>query len=152
MRPSSVACGFFCFAGGRGVGFCRATMGRVYMFTCPHCEYRAHVSGGQEEGFHCVTRTIKCCECRTLHDVTVRVRVAEAEAAPAAKPELLPARNNLLPPMLLFGSPRRTRWVELKLCCPVAAAHRIEVWVAPGKCPRCGTFLEREVLPYRIWD
>ncbi len=128
-------------------------MGRVYTFTCPRCEYQARVSGATETGFHCVTQTVSCRDCRALHDVTVRLRVAETtEAAPPKSAKKLPAPDAFRPPLLLFGQPRRTRWLELKPLCPVSPSHRIEVWTAPGKCPRCGMFLDRDVMPYRIWD
>ena len=52
----------------------------------------------------------------------------------------------------LFGFPPRTHWVELKPACPVSRSHRVEMWLSPGKCPRCGSHLERDVMPYRIWD
>ena len=126
-------------------------MGSVYTFTCPRCEYRARVSGGTEEGYHCVTRTILCRDCQRLHDVAVRVRVAETTET-LEKSRLLPTRADNLPPMLLFGRPPRTRWQEHPLRCPVSDTHRIEVWSRPGKCPRCGTLVEQDVLPYRIWD
>lgn len=127
-------------------------MGRVYIFTCPRCEYRARVSGGPAEGLHCVTQTIVCRDCKALHDVAVRVRVPEAEATPLRKPKLLPVKQDHLPPMLLFGRPPRTQWLELKPACPVSGSHSIEEWTDPGKCPRCRTFLERDGLPFRIWD
>jgi hypothetical protein len=125
-------------------------MGRVYSFFCPHCDYRANVSGGEEEGFHCATRTVVCLDCKALHDVAVRVRVAENPANPPGK--RLAGEASHLPPMLLFGRPPRTRWLDLAPRCPANAHHRIEPWTAPGKCPRCGIHLERTVLPFRIWD
>jgi hypothetical protein len=127
-------------------------MGRVYTFNCPRCEYRAHVSGGAEEGLHCRTQTIVCRDCRALHDVAVRVRVPEEKKQPLAKTKLLPVKENHLPPMLLFGKPPRVNWLELKPCCPTNASHRTEPWTAPGKCPRCGGFMERDVMVFRVWD
>lgn len=127
-------------------------MGRVYTYTCPRCEYRARVTGGKAQGFHCETRTIWCRDCRALYDVAIRVRVAEAEPAAPPNSKLLPEPKNHLPPMLLFGQPPRTRWVQFKPKCPVSRHHKIELWTNPGRCPRCGTFLERDGIPYRVWD
>lgn len=125
-------------------------MGRVYAFVCPHCQYHANVSGGEEEGYHCTTQTIVCLDCKALHDVTVRVRVAET---PAPKPsKLLAAKETHLPPMLLFGRPPRTKWLKLPPRCPVFAGHQVKSWTTPGKCPRCGIYLERSALPFRVWD
>jgi hypothetical protein len=108
------------------------------------------VSGGADEGFHCATQTIVCLDCKALHDVPVRVRVAEPPEAKAGK--LLPRREAFLPPMLLFTKPPRTKWLKLPPRCPAYARHCIQPWTAPGKCPRCGIFLERAALPFRIWD
>jgi hypothetical protein len=124
-------------------------MGRVYAFICPHCQYRANVSGGTEQGYHCVTQTIVCLDCKTLHDVSLRVRVPEKSPGPK---RLLPDPSAHLPPMLLFGQPPRTQWLKLTPRCPAFPGHRIAPWTAPGKCPRCGIYLERAALPYRIWE
>jgi len=135
-------------------------MGRTYVFHCPRCEYVARVSGGADEGFHCVTQTISCADCRALHDVPVKLRVAEETAAsrPRLTKSLLAEVKPPLPApidptnMLLFGKPPRTKWVPLKPRCPIAAHHRVGDWTNPGKCPRCGTFLDRSVTPFRVWD
>ncbi len=123
-------------------------MGRVYLFTCERCEYQARVSGGADDGYHCVTQTIACGDCKLLHDVVVRVRVADS---PPRLKRLLPVPVDVRG-VLLFGEPPRTKWTEMKLSCPVAAHHRVEQWNAPGKCPRCGNYLERGALPFRVWD
>ena len=47
---------------------------------------------------------------------------------------------------------KRFRWLQFKLQCPVSPHHRIESWNDPDKCPRCGVFLERNGLPFRIWE
>jgi hypothetical protein len=38
------------------------------------------------------------------------------------------------------------------LHCPVSKNHSVHAWNDPGKCPRCGAFLEKSSLPYRLWD
>ena len=130
-------------------------MGRTYVFQCSRCGYQAKVSGGLEQGFHCVTKTIVCADCKALQDVPVKMRVAEGAPAPhngtKKSAGLLPEQPDPTK-ILLFGEPPRTKWVSVRPGCPVAAHHRVEVWTAPGKCPRCGNFVERTVLPFRIWD
>jgi hypothetical protein len=84
--------------------------------------------------------------------VAVRVRVPELEIPPPARKQQLPPKANHLPPMVLFGQPPRTKWLTLKPFCPVVEFHAIEEWRDPGKCPRCGAIMERDILPYRIWD
>ena len=125
-------------------------MGCVYTFICPRCEYQAHVAGKIAEGLHCVTQTIACDECKIVRDVTLKLRVTEVPEAETRI--LLTAKPDFLPPMLLHGKPQRTKWLEFKPTCPMDAAHRIGVWTSPGKCPRCGIFMEQDGIPYRIWD
>lgn len=152
----------FFFYGRRGRAILSAFMGRVYLFTCPRCEYRAKVSGGADDGFHCATQTILCRDCNALHDAIVRMRATEPKAplrskprpvkslVPKNKPAILP--EAVAPDAWLFGGQAKSEWKSQKLRCPVAPHHRIQVWVAPGKCPRCGTWLERAMLPWRVWD
>jgi hypothetical protein len=47
---------------------------------------------------------------------------------------------------------KRFKWVRFPLQCPVSARHRVEAWNEPATCPRCGVYLERTGLPYRVWD
>jgi hypothetical protein len=37
---------------------------------------------------------------------------------------------------------KRFRWLHFKAVCPVVAQHRVKDWQQPGKCPKCGYFLE----------
>ena len=135
-------------------------MGRVYLFTCERCEYQARVSGGADDGYHCVTQTVACADCRALYDAAIKLRVAEKPSAPLRRAKKFLATDNKAPVLapsdptnrLLFGEPPKTKWVSLKLSCPVSAQHRVERWNAPGKCPRCGNYLERGALPFRVWD
>jgi hypothetical protein len=145
-------------------------MGRTFQFECPHCQYRTLVSGGADRGVNCAVQTILCRDCHRLFDVLTRVR----QRADAAEPPPVPAqsvRTRLpvgvtIPPLRLIENPRGDflskpggpakagawHWIELKPGCPVAAFHRIEFWNEPGRCPRCGSYLEKNAFPYRLWD
>ena len=46
----------------------------------------------------------------------------------------------------------RFKWLDFKLECPVSPRHWVQSWSDPGKCPKCGIFLEKSVVPCRIWD
>ncbi|HLX71601.1 MAG TPA: hypothetical protein VKV04_18465 [Verrucomicrobiae bacterium] len=46
----------------------------------------------------------------------------------------------------------RFKWAQFKIRCPVSLAHRVNPWNEPGKCPRCGSFMEKNVLPFRFWE
>jgi len=83
---------------------------------------------------------------------------------PVRPTRLLPVRT--FPPTLLRDSataqlryppkpnlPARPMvWQHPKPVCPVDARHRIEPWNDPGRCPRCGCYLERNGFPFRRWD
>jgi Zn-finger nucleic acid-binding protein len=47
---------------------------------------------------------------------------------------------------------KRSRWLPFKPQCPVSTLHRIRSWNDPDHCPKCGVFLEKSALPYRLWD
>ena len=132
-------------------------VGRTYIFECPQCQYRAKLSGGADSGVHCDVQTVVCRDCRELFDVFTRVRqrsdaVAEIKFPAFYRPEI--------PPVILRDNssrangnpPRRLIWTKLVLACPVKPKHRVEVWNDPGRCPRCGNFLEKHGLPFRRWD
>ncbi len=147
-------------------------MGRTFQFECPQCHYQACVSGGADAGINCAVQTIVCLDCRRLFDVfsRLRSRAGTGEPAPAeAKAKtgrtLLPAGGNIPPFWLKQNSwsafapgrrssdpPKARCWTEVKPVCPVAAAHRIQFWNTPGRCPRCGNYLEKNGLPFRLWD
>lgn len=136
-------------------------MGRSYLFECSKCGYKASVSGGADTGFEFCVQTAACRDCRVLFDAVVRLRVpdtglkipadfqrmrlrkAEQEAPPAFATAV-----NRLPPVGV----RRFKWVTFKIRCPVSLAHRVHAWNEPGKCPRCGNFMEKNALPFRYWD
>jgi hypothetical protein len=122
-------------------------MGRTYAFECPRCDYRVHIAGGAAEGVHFAVQTIACADCRALHDAVIRFKAAlrPRDAPPKTAPKFAA--------LLLRLPPRGPRhWLKFKPACPVSPRHRIQLWKQPGKCPRCGTFLEPGALPYRVWD
>jgi hypothetical protein len=111
-------------------------------------------------------RTITCQDCHMLHDAVVRLRVCDdvrrplynatglAKPAPPGRTRI-PAR----PPSfqtavttLPVRPARLHRWVQYPLQCPVSALHRVTPWQEPWPCPRCGLPLEKNALPFRIWD
>ena len=138
-------------------------MGKTYVFDCPKCGYRAKVSGGVADGLGRVVQTIECCDCKTLYDVMLRVRVADAKARlrptiwglnPFKPPEVEcnPFEFSATIDKLLLKGLSQSQWVNLKVRCPLSKLHRTRSWKEPGKCPRCGTYLERPLIPYRVWD
>lgn len=139
-------------------------MGRTYLFECAKCGYHATVAGGAAQGPHLAVQTIHCLDCRELHDAVMELK------APATAPEK-PSRWKLKPTpfdsnpsdekpptfaaalnFLLVGSGKQFRWIKYKLTCPIAAHHRIRVWKQPGKCPKCGVFLDGSGTPFKVWD
>lgn len=142
-------------------------MGRTFHFECPHCLYRANVSGGADAGLHCSIQTIFCHDCRELFDVFIRLRRREngdETSAANHRSHLLPMRSSI-PPAMLVENPwpefpssqprkpvRKTFWETVKPACPVSKIHRVEFWHDPGRCPRCGNFLEKNGFPFRRWD
>jgi len=133
-------------------------MGRTYQFECAKCGYRARVSGGADSGTLVVVRTIICHDCRKLYDAVVEAKL------PALMPKPLLQRKSLRKPAgraprlgalvnRLQSDPKlNLRWKQFPLACPVSRNHRIEEWQPPGKCPRCGSFLNQGGIPYRLWD
>jgi hypothetical protein len=53
---------------------------------------------------------------------------------------------------LTYAGWTRFKWLEFKPQCPVSPSHPVQDWGEPGKCPRCGVFLEKNAMPYRVWD
>jgi hypothetical protein len=122
-------------------------MGKTYLFECGLCHYRVKVSGGADAGVDCEVQTVACRDCRELYDVFTRVR---RQSTPVGKFKTL---NPEIPPAALIGSPaRRKGWQKNPLACPREPKHRIESWNDPGRCPRCGNYLEKSGLPFRVWD
>ena len=147
-------------------------MGRTYHFDCPYCHYQARVSGGADAGVNCAVQTIVCLDCRQLFDVFIRLRKRADNDAPV--PASVPAKSGrkllptgiIIPPLRLLEnvwsvfSPKRHpqgpvtqwRWENVKPVCPVAGFHRVKTWNAPGRCPRCGNYLEKNGFPFRLWE
>jgi len=121
-------------------------MGRMYLFECSKCGYRARVAGGAAAGVQFAVQTIACLDCRELHDVVVRCRMASQ--SPEDPPPKLP-RAAALWNRLPWGG---KTWVKFKPICPVSTTHRIRLWKQPGHCPKCGVFLEPHAMPFRVWD
>jgi len=147
-------------------------MGRTYHFDCPLCRYQARVSGGADTGLNCAVQTIICLDCHRLFDVFTRLRRLADNDEPV--PATVPARSGrrllptgiMIPPLRLLEnvwnvfSPKRRpsspakqwHWENVKPVCPVAGSHRIKIWNAPGRCPRCGNYLDKNGFPFRLWD
>ncbi len=132
-------------------------VGKTHLFECPQCHYRAKVSGGADGGWHCEIQTVVCRDCRELFDVFTRQR-RRAGAAESVKfpgfyrPEIPPA---VLGDSSVNPSPKplpRLIWRDYKLACPVEPVHFVEPWRDPGRCPRCGNFMEKNGFPFRVWD
>jgi hypothetical protein len=136
-------------------------MGRSYLFECPKCGYKASVSGGADSGFELSVQTTACRDCKILFDSVVRLRVLDLglkfpsdfqrmrlRKAEQETPPTLEVALNRLPPVGV----KKFKWMSFQLRCPVSLAHRVNAWNDPGKCPRCGSFLEKNALPFRYWD
>jgi len=141
-------------------------MGHSYCFECSRCGYRAKVSGRADRGLDLFVQTIVCRDCKELYDAVTRLRISEERHFGGLKPfnwrrsgqmsKTLCPKN---PPSFQAALSRlqargigHSHWLQFRLQCPVSATHRVQSWDEPNKCPRCGLFLERNVLPYRIWD
>jgi hypothetical protein len=125
-------------------------VGKTFQFECPQCHYRAQVSGGADSGWHCEVQTVVCRDCRELFDVFTRVRRRAGAVELVKFPGFY--RPEIPPVVLLDGTLGRLVWQECKLACPVVARHFVEPWSDPGRCPRCGNFLEKNGFPFRLWD
>lgn len=139
-------------------------MGRTYLFECSKCGYRATVSGGADRGLHFAVQTILCTECKKLYDAVTELKVPVSPSTELGRWKLEAYRLDSVnvssrPPTfhaalnrLLFGRAKRFRWLRFKVACPAWPRHRIREWNQPGKCPKCGIFLECNAIPFRIWD
>jgi len=140
-------------------------MGRSYWFECPKCSYRAKVSGRADRGLSFFVQTILCRDCRELFDAVTRLRVADDSAGwgnsgSLRRPTLLKARPRIAAPpsfqavlnRLPLTGAARFQWLPFKLQCPVSAFHRVRSWNDPDRCPKCGIYLEKSALPFRLWD
>jgi hypothetical protein len=140
-------------------------MGRTHWYECGKCGYRAKVSGRADRGLNFFVQTVSCSDCRQLYDAVTKVRVPDARrehrpgvtlkqkrlSAMASSPPTPPSFQSILN-RLPYRGVRYFRWLSYRPQCPVAAWHRVSEWTEPGKCPRCGLHMERNALPYRIWE
>lgn len=108
---------------------------------------------------HCEVQTIKCRDCRELYDVPTRLRRREPENEIISGKFLKILRPELPPSVLRNGSFHQLNspvaplvWQEFKLACPLRANHFVEPWNDPGRCPRCGNFMEKNGWPFRLWE
>jgi hypothetical protein len=141
-------------------------MGRSYCYECSKCGYRATVSGRMDRGVNFWVQTITCQQCAALYDSVTRLRVPEEtllsrwrNASGFHRRTPIAYRNQRSPPSfaetiarLPFAGSTRYRWLQFRLQCPISPSHQVKPWAEPGKCPKCGLFLERGALPYRLWD
>jgi transposase-like protein len=127
------------------------TVGKTYHFECPHCHYCAKVSGGADSGIHCEVQTVVCRDCRELMDVFTKVRRREGANEQIKFPGFF--RPEIPPVILRDGSTvGRLVWQKFLLACPVEPKHTVAAWNNPGRCPRCGSFMEKNGFPTKIWD
>jgi hypothetical protein len=139
-------------------------MGRSYWFECPKCGYRTKVSGREDRGLIFFVQTILCRDCRELYDAVTRLRVPDHPMRLETLAGWPWARLN---PQPGFSAPptfqtvlnwlpqtgvKQLKWIPFKLQCPVSVMHRVRSWNDPDRCPKCGVYLEKSALPYRLWD
>ncbi len=126
-------------------------MGRTYQFECPVCHYRAKISGGTDSGKHCEVQTVACLDCRELMDVFTKLRCVENSVRSPKFPGFFRPE---VPPVILADATgkRRLVWHKFQPACPVEAKHAVEAWRDPGRCPRCGNFMEKMGMPFRLWE
>lgn len=143
-------------------------MGRSYQYECPKCGYKARVSGRADDGLNFSVQTILCRDCKELHDAVVRLRDVEdlafrlrnpffqfqraASSRTARAATKLPPKFEAALNRLRYNGFRTARWMSYRIGCPVSPYHRVRAWNDPDHCPRCGLFLERSALPFRIWE
>jgi len=135
-------------------------MGRSYLFECSKCGYNATVSGGADAGGEFSVQTAACRDCRVLFDSVVRWRVPDngLKYVPDFRLRLRKSDQETPPSIEVALSRlplldiRKFKWVQFKPRCAVSLAHRVHVWNEPGKCPRCGNFMDKNALPFRYWD
>jgi hypothetical protein len=135
-------------------------MGKTFHFECPWCQYRAHISGGADSGVHCEVQTVVCRDCRELFDVPTRAQKREPEKSEISPGKSIRALRPEVPPVVLQSGSfhqlnhpvRPLVWEQFKLACPMSPKHSVEPWNDPGRCPRCGNFMEKNGWPFRLWD
>ena len=141
-------------------------MGRSYWFECPECGYRAKVSGRADRGLSFFVQTILCRDCRELYDAVTRLRVPDELGGWGALAGWGRARSHsarrasTTPPSFQVGlepvAPDRSETLQMApFQTPVSGLGDFtgsESWNEPDRCPKCGVYLEKSALPYRLWD
>lgn len=134
-------------------------VGRTFQFECPWCQYRAQLSGGADTGMHCEVQTIVCRDCRELYDVPTRIRRRQPEKEAPLVRRFQALRQEIPPVVLRNGSFHPLNhpvpplvWEKSMLACPASQKHFVEPWNDPGRCPRCGNFMEKVGWPFRLWE
>jgi hypothetical protein len=139
-------------------------MGRTYWFECSKCGYRAQASGKPDRGLNVFVQTIACADCKALYDVVTRLRVPDESKGMKFSFGLNGLRSSLqqrnsVPPSfqsalnrLPYRGVRHYKWLNFKPQCPVSPIHRVQNWSETDKCPRCGLHLDKNALPFRIWE
>lgn len=100
---------------------------------------------------HCEVQTVVCRDCRELYDVFTKLRRREDDPG---KPPKFPGffRPEIPPVILRDGKAGRLVWLKFPPSCPVEPKHQVEAWNDPGRCPRCGNFMEKNGIAFRLWD
>jgi hypothetical protein len=138
-------------------------MGRTYLFECAKCGYHTTVAGGSESGLQLAVQTIHCLDCRDLHDAITGLKLPTAgndlkrwkfKPSPFATgpSEAQPPKLGDALTFLVIGTGQRFRWMRYQLACPISVRHRIRRWQQPGKCPKCGVYLDGSGTPFQVWD
>lgn len=138
-------------------------MGKSYWFECSRCGYRAKVAGRADDGLHLSVQTILCQDCKELYDAVTQIRLLDGSAPVlhgtlanwplSGQVELKRAPSfQWAVNRLQYAGEKISDWLKFQLKCPVSSIHKIRAWNDPDKCPRCGGYLEKAALAYRIWD
>jgi hypothetical protein len=118
---------------------------RIFIFECEKCGYSVRSAGGLTEGLDLSAQTIVCEECKQLQDAVIAFKVDAGSGGLKSAPAFADVMNQLS----ITGP---TRWEHFEAACSVDPRHRIREWKQPGKCPRCGVFIEPSPIPISQWD
>src|ERR1051326_8836337 len=117
-----------------------------------------------DRGLNVFVQTIECADCKALYDVVTRLRVPDESKGMKFSFGLNGLRSSLqqrnsVPPSfqsalnrLPYRGVRHYKWLNFKPQCPVSPIHRVQNWSETDKCPRCGLHLDKNALPFRIWE
>ena len=124
---------------------------------------RGRCSGGADRGVIACVQTVLCRDCKALYDAVLRFKLPDGIPPPSAQAGFANSvqgrlARNLPPPMhlvlerLRYTGAKRFKWVRFDLQCPVSRDHRVRSWNDPDRCPKCGIYLQKSALPYRLWE